>query len=221
MKPTRILLIAAIVLGLALGPAGVAEATSCAYGEPNAAALLRGTAPRLEGESLFDRYDLVVVGTVTSVDTRRSLRAPGGRTQTRLDVAAGFGVTEIGDAFVVASDDPGQLNGYGYQRGRTYFIPIKAEGPQGQRNYSFACDPIVRLDGQANVQHLIRVAHRNDIPVAVPDDGPATAVGVASPSPDGGSATGPVLIGLGVAAAAGLSLATGVRRRRRTSPRAA
>lgn len=155
-----LLIVVAAVLPLGLtAPAG---ATSCVG--------LEGVTPQkllagndVHSGSLFEQYDLAVVGTVTAVRTND---AQGGATRTTLDVHSGFNVAELPRKIDVSSDDPGWMNGYAFQRGTTYFIPLEHPGPRGQPYYSFVCDPIFALPGPDASAEMEGVAAGNDVTIA-------------------------------------------------------
>jgi hypothetical protein len=81
------------------------------------------------------------------------------------------------------------MAGYPYESGRTYFIPVQAEGPDGQPNYSFTCDPISEVEA-AIATDLAQRASNAGIPFSTPDDAltPASETdGMAAASPVNGS----------------------------------
>ena len=209
VKALLIVVVAALPLGVVAAPAG---ATSCVA--------LEGVTPEnlLAGKTahsgpLFEQYDLAVVGTVTAIRTNE---AQGGATRTTIDVHTGFNVAQLPPTIDISSDDPGWMNGYGFQHGTTYFIPVEHPGPNGQPYYSFVCDPIFELPGAGAAADLEVVAADNDVTVAT-ISAPSAAESGTGGFPLVGVAA---IVGLAVLAllgVAGLAMAAG-RRRGASSP---
>ena len=205
VKALVIMVVAAVPLGLA----GPAVATSCVGLEGMTPQNLLAGRP-MHDSTLFEQYDLAVVGTVTAIRTND---AQGGATRTTVDVHSGFNVAQLPPTIDVASDDPGWMNGYAFAHGKTYFIPVAHPGPNGQPYYSFVCDPIFELPGAGAAADLEAVAEDNDVSVATISAPPAAAS-------DTGAGGVPVLnvVGIGGLAlaallgVAGLALAAGRRR---------
>jgi hypothetical protein len=157
-----LLIVVVVVAGPGLGAVAPAGATSCVSRDGvTPRNLLAGEA--LDGEALFERYDLAVVATVTAIRTNE---AQGGATRTTVDVHAGFNVDRLPPTIDVSSDDPGWMNGYPFERGITYFIPVQHPGPGGQPHYSFVCDPILEVSGPQAATDLEAVATENGVEVA-------------------------------------------------------
>lgn len=156
------MLVVVVVAALPALVAGPAGATSCAA-DPGATPqnLLAGRA--FHDKTLFERYDVAVVATVSAIRTNE---AQGGATRTTVDVHSAFNVAELERTIDVSSDDPGWMNGYAFQHGATYFIPLDHPGPQGQPHYSFVCDPIIELPGPDAAADLNAVAADNGVIVA-------------------------------------------------------
>lgn len=199
-----LVVVATVVPLLVAGPAG---ATSCVgYQGVTPQKLLAGQT--VYETHLFEQHDLALVGTVTAIRTND---AQGGATRTTLDVHGGFNVAALPDALEVSSDDPGWMNGYAFQHGTTYFIPVQHPGPQGQPYYSFVCDPIFEVAGPEAAAELEAVAADNGVTVA--------DIAAAQP-PASGSGGMPVLAVVGIVGLAlvvllgvgGLALVVGRRR---------
>lgn len=157
--------------------AAPAAATSCVGFQGVTPQKLLAGEP-VHDQRLFDNYDLAVVGTVTGIRTNDAQR---GAARTTVDVHAAFGVEELPPVLDVSSDDAGAMNGFPFERGTTYFIPLEHPGPQGQPHYSFVCDPILEVPGPAAVDELQEVAAANGVTVAelvAPDPPPAVAGGL-------------------------------------------
>src|SRR5690606_12961361 len=102
-----------------------------------------------------------------------------GATQVHVDVINGFGVDEIGEQVVVHQSDPGWMNGFAFERGSTYFIPLVHVGPNGEPDYSFVCDPISRISPEG-ARQLVDLAADS---IAVADPSPWAVARPASPPP--------------------------------------
>ena len=184
----RMTLARLIAFGGALGTVGFGvvpvQALSCAVhpdGSPEA--ILAGTEQLATGDSFFERYDLAVTGTVTAVHTDDAPGSPTyGDTLVSVDVLNAFGVSDIVRSIVIFQDDPGWMSGYPFEQGNVYFIPLQVNGPNGEANYSFLCDPITPTNPSAAA--LLPAQAISSIPVAYPegvDDVDATTE--PSPSP--------------------------------------
>ena len=157
------------------GGGSTASATSCATPEDGSAQSIVTGVEKLWGEQdFFERYDFAISGTVVSIDTDET---PGsetyGDTEVEVAVINAFGVDDIGETLVVSEDDPGWINGYEFQVGSTYFIPLLAEGPQGTPNYSFLCDPISRIS-ESEASELAVIAIDPIAVATLQDPPPAT-----------------------------------------------
>jgi hypothetical protein len=164
-------LVVATVVSLATTTLGAATAgaLSCASHPRGAPADIVSGNPHLVGGSdFFRRFDIAVIGTITEIVTAAEDDPEWPTTTLTLDVAA-----IVGDAaaaprsILVSSPDPGWHSGYPYEVGTTYFIPVQAEGPGGEPNYSFFCDPISEV-GAEEVDDLGRVAADAGIAFARP-----------------------------------------------------
>lgn len=146
-----------------------AQALSCAVhpdGSPEA--ILAGTEQLATGDSFFERYDLAVTGTVTAIDTDDAPGSPTyGDTLVSVDVLNAFGVTDIARSIVIFQDDPGWMSGYPFEQGNGYFIPLLVNGPNGEANYSFLCDPITPTNPSA--AQVLPAQAIGSIPVAYPE----------------------------------------------------
>ncbi|HEX6237583.1 MAG TPA: hypothetical protein VFZ68_10345 [Acidimicrobiales bacterium] len=66
-----------------------------------------------------------------------------------VDVTAVLG-RDVAPAMIELSmPDPGWLAGYPFEEGTDYFVPVRTEGPGGQPDFSFACDPIAEATAAA------------------------------------------------------------------------
>jgi hypothetical protein len=164
------ILSAAALTAAALGPAlgTAASATSCVpIGKNTPHAWVTGTEPQEDGSPTYLAADGVyaVVGTVTAVDTDASNQY--GVTEVSVDVDAVFGTPPDPDAdlstVTVTESDPGLMNGYLFERGTRYFIPLQYEGPGGLTNYSFVCDPIAPVEEPQPLVDAARVAGVVDV----------------------------------------------------------
>lgn len=144
--------------------AGGASATSC-IAAPSPEETITGSDERSMGGGFFDRYDGAVLARVSAV--RTVTHEPGG-TRITLDVFGLIGASNVGSTMVLTADDDGAMNGYRFTRGASYFIPIQAEGPQGQPNYSFICDPIGSIDGVDEADALLNAARDEGLTIALP-----------------------------------------------------
>lgn len=197
-----------VVVALPLAVAAPAGATSCVALEGvTPEKLLAGQ--QVHGGQLFEQYDYAVVGTVTAIRSDAS-----GATRTTLDVHGGYNVQRLAPTVDVSSDDAGAMNGYPFQHGTTYFIPVQNPGPQGQPNYSFVCDPVFELPGRDAVADLEAVATDNDVAVAT-----ISAPSAAETATSGMSLIGVVaIVGLAVLALLGVGGVAMVAGRRRGQP---
>lgn len=172
-------------------------------------------APLVEGDdaTLWSAFDLVVTGTVVDIETneRRDSGAYGATVIT-FDVINAMGVASIDDRVLISSSDPGWVNGYAFEVGSTYFVPLKSPGPAGQRYWSFLCDPISRITPSDAAE--LTTAVMTGVPTATPGglDSPEPRVvePVKPPAVEYGVPAGPIVIAVVVAGVAGWS----VRRRR-------
>lgn len=162
---------------LAMGAVGVAPAgaLSCAaHPDGSPAAIASGT-ERLSTEAdFFDSYDYAVIGTVTEIRTVGTGEPDYGATTLSIDVVAVLGKGTATERIKISSPDPGWMAGYPYEVGAGYFIPVQRTGPEGQPNYSFACDPITEVDVSIAAE-LGQLASDADIPFSTPDAGPGQA----------------------------------------------
>ena len=221
------LLSAAALTAAALIPTvgTAASATSCVPVDRSMPlALVTGTEPRENGTPTYLATDTVyaVVGTVRAVDTDESSGPTYGQTEVSVEVDAVFGSPPVPGAdlstVTVTEHDPGWMNGYPFDRGTRYFIPLQYDGPGGMTNFSFVCDPIAIV---ADPQPLIDAARAAGVvDVHEPgDDKPAPALQTltdggeseapaATPNGDGnGLPLGPVAVGFAGLAVAGALLA--------------
>lgn len=165
-----------VLVGSTLVVAGAAarpvEALSCAR-PPNAfpAQVAAGTARTAAGAPFFDDFDFAVVGTVLATETVAGSEPGDWPTTVTVEVAAGLGLEAAPLTMTVSSPDPG-FAGYPYEVGVTYFIPIRAEGPGGEPNYSFLCDPIVEIE-PFEIDGLRALATEAGVPFAEPEPEPA------------------------------------------------
>jgi len=160
------------ILIVVAGPARPAVALSCAPFPDTGMSprsIVAGTETMLNGRSFFESYDFAVTGTVSSVTTDEVTgSATYGSTAVVFDVLNAYGLETVGRALVVNESDPGWMTGYQFEIGQTYFVPLKAVGPQGRPNYSFVCDPITPMT-LAEAMALPEFAH-GELLVAVPED---------------------------------------------------
>ena len=153
-----------------IGPcASLASALSCAeHPDGSPQAIAAGTERLSGGDRFFDQYDYAVIGTVTEVQTVGA-EPNYGATTVKVDVEGVLGESSAPEQIDISSPDPGWLNGYPYERGTTYFIPVQAEGPEGQPNYSFLCDPISEVDVGVATE-LRQLAEGAGVAFSTPDD---------------------------------------------------
>ena len=218
LRVAAVLLSAAVALGVMVPGA---SATSCVPAEAPRATITGG-GERGMGGKFFEHYDGAVLGKVATIKSNPQM-VPGG-TKITVEVAGAIGAATIGERMVVSADDEGAMNGFPFVHGTWYFIPIQNQGPQGQVNYSFLCDPIGELKGPEAAAALLDLARREGLTVAVPGNG-AEAEPDAAPAADdstgAASATGiralPLLLGAAGAVTAVLLAAVLVVRRRRTA----
>ena len=203
-KVLVIVVLAALPLAI-VAPAG---ATSCVGLEGVTAADLVAGEP-LHRTQLFEQYDFAIAGTVTAIRSDAS-----GATRTTVDVHSGFNVEQLPPTLDVSSDDAGAMNGYPFQHGTTYFIPVQHPGPQGQPHYSFVCDPIFELPGPDAAADLEAVATDNGVTVAAISAPAAAESGTGGMSLVGLAA----IIGLAVLALLVIGGVAMVAGRRRSQP---
>lgn len=158
------------ILIVVAGPARPIIALSCApspYNGISPRAIVAGTETMLNGRSFFESYDFAVTGIVSSVTTDEVTGSTTyGSTAVVFDVLNAYGLETVGHALVVSQS--GSMSGYPFEIGQTYFVPLKAVGPQGQPNYSFLCDPITPLT-LVEAMALPEFAS-GELLVAVPED---------------------------------------------------
>jgi hypothetical protein len=178
-------LLAAAVAGLTVAAAGPAGALSCAPDEAaTPEAIAGGTYRASDGSTFLDSYDFAVVGTVVAIRTDEREGSPTyGSTEIDLDVDGVFGVPVAPARMTLEAGDPGWMVGYPFEPGRSYFVPVLAEGPEGQVNWTFLCDPISEVtDPEALSAELAGLAGGAGLAYGTPaepgDPGPS------SPSPD-------------------------------------
>lgn len=215
MRAGLVILSTVVLTGLT---AGSAAATSCiAPAAPMET--VKGKGDLAMGGKFFEQYDAVVLGEITTIKTQ-ARPMPAGATKIGVEVYGAIGTSAIGKKMVLTADDEGAMNGFPFQRGAFYFVPIKDTGPQGQVNYTFVCDPIGELAGPGEADELLAAARSNGQTVALPgngaeaepDAGPAAGESAGTAS---GVSTGWVVGGGVGAAAAALLAAVFVMRRRR------
>lgn len=212
---TIMIMVAAMLGSFAVStPAG---ATSC-IAPAGPKATITGNDDRSMGGKFFDMYDGVVLGEVASVDANPRM-APGG-TKIHVDVYGAIGTSTVGQTIVISADDDGAMNGFPFQAGTWYFIPVQDKGPQGQVNYSFVCDPIAQIKGEAAADKLLDLARRNGQDVALAGGSSQPTEPSAAPAAAATGDSWPVVpVAVGVAVAAGLGIAAAVvLRRRRAHP---
>lgn len=141
--------VACAVAGLATG-GRAAGALSCAphpNGSPHGIA--SGTEVLAGPGRFFERFDFAVVGTVTRIETVETPGPDHGVTTVAVDVTAVLGRDKATAIIELTTPDPGWLAGYPFGEGTDYFVPVQTEGPEGQPNYTFACDPIAEAPAAA------------------------------------------------------------------------
>lgn len=239
MRLLRIIAVTVITGGSFLVmPVQPAAATSCAM-QPamTAHALVTGTEPREPGAPAFladvQRYGLI--GTVVDVRTDTA-PATYGRTEVdfRVDAVLGDAAdqTDLG-TITVHQSDPGWMNGYPFESGRRYLVPVtRAASDWLPAGSSLVCDPIRPVRDAAHATRLIGAAEASGVvPVTVPGDAqqsdhddavgnpeaPAATISTDGEGPgstEGGDVTG-MVIGVGTAGAAGVVAVLLARRWRR------
>lgn len=131
------------------GPARPALALDCAVfpeADMSPRSIVAGTETMWNDRPFFESFDFAITGTVTSITTDDAAgSATYGKTEVSFDVLNGYGLETVEESLVVTESDPGWISGYLFEPGRTYFVPLKAFGPQGEPNYSFLCDPITEM----------------------------------------------------------------------------
>jgi len=135
--------------------AGEADATSCEeMKDSRPQSIVTGVDSLWDGRSFFELFDFAVTGEVTSIEPAASdLYGP---VEVHVDVFHGYGVDEIADTIIVSQGNDG-LSEYGFGVGGIYFIPLRQEGPDGVRNYSFLCDPVSPMT-RATAEELATIA---------------------------------------------------------------
>jgi hypothetical protein len=221
--------------GLVLADPIAAGATSCAGPGAPPRSLVAGV-PAYDGAegTLWSAYDLAITGTVVEIRTDEERdSAAYGATEIIVEVINAMGVDSISDQVTISARDPGWMDGYAFALGRTYFVPLKSPGPEGQQYWSFVCDPISEISASDASALLVEVAA--GIPTAVPGVGAApkpAAVGDPSETPravalnaesansQGGLGSG-WMIGIAAGAATALAMGGLLLRRLRSVPRPA
>jgi hypothetical protein len=159
------------VVGPGAGP--VAALTCAEHPDGSPEAIASGT-ERLSSEDRFlDHFDYAVIGTVTEIRTVEAGQPDYGATTITVSVEGLLGQSPAPDQIEINSPDPGWMSGYPYRRGTTYFIPVQTEGPDGQPNYSFLCDPISEVQ-QGVTGELSQLAAQSGITFSTPDAVPPT-----------------------------------------------
>ena len=145
-----------------------ASATSCVGTDRTPSELVAGAPPYRQGDgTLWELFDLAITGTVTEIRTEASA------TEVRFQVINAMGVSTVPAELIVSESDPGHLNGYGFQVGRTYFVPLVSPGPNGEPYWSFVCDPISEIPPE-DADRLLSAAIEG-VATAVPRDVEASA----------------------------------------------
>ena len=174
-------------VGLLLLNVGAAAATSCAGhpdGSPTAIAAGRERLASLE--PFFSTYSHALIGTVTDIAFEWEDEHTLTRVVVRFDVHATLGPVEPSPTMVVTAPDDGGMLGYGFEAGRTYFVPV-AFTDDDREHSSSLCDPISHVDDpDALVATLRPLAEESGVALWEPDDGIAvvpaavTAVAIAA-----------------------------------------
>jgi len=213
------------VLGAGIAPVG---ALSCApHPDGSPAAIASGTENLSTEDEFFDRYDYAVIGTVTEMRTVGVGEPDYGATTVSIDVVAVLGGGTADPTIDISSPDPGWLTGYPYETGNAYFIPVQAEGPAGQPNFSFLCDPIAEVDVGIATE-LRQLASDAGIPFSTPDGDTSPAPArvdetddAAIAAPDTGSLSGMTVPATLALAGTAAVLVWAIARWRRVRPAAA
>jgi hypothetical protein len=214
----RIVAALAVTAAFAVGTTSPASALSCAAppaGVPRAVA--SGDDDVYPG--FFEDFDFAVVATVTDIETDETAGSPTyGATTIDADVALILGEPGATDTIALSASDPGWMAGYSFRVGRTYFVPVDAEGPDGQVNYTFLCTPIYEVDdADATADRLAALATDAGVVHARPGDVAPTTV-VDDTAEDDASSSPLIALATGVAVLLGASaIAVIVRSRRRSS----
>lgn len=217
-----------VAVASSVTPVGALTCSPHPDGSP--AAIASGTERLSSEEKFFDKFDYAVVGTVTEIRTVGVGEPDYGATTIDLDVVAVLGDEPAAQTMVISSPDPGWMSGYPYRTGVTYFIPVKAEGPKGEPNYSFLCDPISEVDAGIT-SDLAPRASTAGIPFSTPDDAltaepESEDAEVAAPINDSsppvndtdGTRVGPIALTLAVIIGVVATMVHLVRRRSITAP---
>jgi hypothetical protein len=224
---TKLVVTSSVALSLlavsASGITSVAALSCVPHPDASPTAIAAGEERLSTADDFFDRYDVAVIGTVTEIRTV-DRGGDAGATTIGVDVLAMLGQDTAPPQFDISASDPGWMSGYPYEVGVTYFVPIQGTGPDGQPNYSFACDPVTVVDPSI-VPELRRLAARAGIAFSTPTGGPrSTTVGSGDVDVVGGNTSSPSTIPtpaivLVVGGAVLVVGALAVRSRRRPSPR--
>jgi hypothetical protein len=218
-----------LVTAIASSPSPAAALSCAPHPDSSPAAIASGTDGLASKGGFFDRYDFAVVGTVDEIRTAGEGEPDYGATTIDLNVVAVLGTEPAPQTMTITSPDPGWMAGYPYESGRTYFIPVQAEGPDGQPNYSFLCDPISEINAGIALD-LAQPATDAGIPFSTPGDElttepesdellAATPASYSSPPNSGSQATRVWPIALTLTAVVSVSAtAAHLARRRSTAP---
>jgi hypothetical protein len=171
--PLALVALVAVVAVVTVAGAVPAAALSCAS-DPGATpeAIAGGTFRFADGSAFLDSYDFAVVGTVVAVRTDERQGSPTyGHTEVDLEVDGVLGVPVAPARMTLEAGDPGWMVGYPFERGRSYFVPVLAEGPEGQVNWTFLCDPISEVgDPEALSTQLAGLAGGAGLPYGTPSE---------------------------------------------------
>lgn len=99
-----------------------------------------------------ERFDFAVIGRVADVEEA----FVGGNVSVTVDVRAGLFARVLPSSIVLSMTDRSYF-GYPFKIGTSYFIPVLLQGPQGQDNYVFACDPVTVVD-EDQIEEVLAVA---------------------------------------------------------------
>jgi hypothetical protein len=155
------------VIGLASAPA---DALSCApHPDASPQAIASGTDQLATGGHFFDRWDRAVLATVVAIDTRESEPRYAFTTIT-LDVHAVLGSPDAPSTMELSAPDPGWMSGPMLELGSTYLVSVMTVGPDGDRNWTHACDPLTVVADPADlVDELVPLARVSGIALSTPE----------------------------------------------------
>jgi len=217
------MLLSAGLFGLGAGAgAGPASATSCRP-PPRPIEVVTG-ATYGDGKPYLAPGDYAVIGRVTALELLPEPTATAQRSgwepryRVRMAVSAYFGGTAPGDGIELGVVDRGEMYGYPFRVGGTYFVPVKRGGELPPISLCAAVAPLTGNDVDAYTTTLIDAAAAKGVPagrIRAPGPVPADV-----PVRDGGEG-GTARLALAGLAGAGLAVPLTLLAARLRSRRAA